>query len=208
MTDNRGAHPDLSSLIASRICHDLISPLGAIGNGVELLGLDGQIPSAELSLITESVTNASARIRFFRLAFGAAQAEQQAMAAELAPVLADLSKGGRIAYSWTTTGPVARIEAKLAFLSILCLETAMPYGGAIAASRQGHDWQITASGRNLRFDPVLWDPLRRAGALLDAPLPGDLRPAHVQFAILPAELQRDNRRLALDLRDTGAALRF
>jgi histidine phosphotransferase ChpT len=64
--------PDLAALIGSRICHDLISPIGAIGNGVELLLMEASGKGPELSLISESVAAANARIRFFRVAFGAA----------------------------------------------------------------------------------------------------------------------------------------
>jgi histidine phosphotransferase ChpT len=67
---------DLTSLIGSRICHDLISPLGAIGNGVELLAMSGTAPGPEMDLISQSVENANARIRFFRVAFGAARGGQ------------------------------------------------------------------------------------------------------------------------------------
>ena len=61
---------ELNDLIGSRICHDLISPLGAIGNGVELLTMSGMTEVPEMTLISESVENANARIRFFRIAFG------------------------------------------------------------------------------------------------------------------------------------------
>ncbi len=66
---------DLVALIGSRICHDLISPIGAIGNGIELIGLSGAGAGPEMALISESVTNAQARIRFYyRVAFGAGKA--------------------------------------------------------------------------------------------------------------------------------------
>ena len=63
---------EIAALIASRICHDLISPIGAIGNGMELMALSsGQEQSSpELDLISQSVENANARIRFFRIAYG------------------------------------------------------------------------------------------------------------------------------------------
>ena len=60
--------PDLAALVGSRICHDLISPIGAIGNGVELLALTDGDTGAEMELISESVQNASARIRYLRIA--------------------------------------------------------------------------------------------------------------------------------------------
>jgi histidine phosphotransferase ChpT len=68
---------DLAALIGSRICHDLISPIGAIGNGVELLMLDGAGHGPEMALIAQSVTHANARIRFFRVAYGIASTDQR-----------------------------------------------------------------------------------------------------------------------------------
>ena len=59
---------NLAALIGSRICHDLISPIGAINNGLELLGMTGSSEGPELQLITDSVGSATARIRFFRIA--------------------------------------------------------------------------------------------------------------------------------------------
>ena len=58
----------LAATLASRICHDLTSPLGAIANGLELLTLSDAQRTPELDLIAESVESANARLRFFRLA--------------------------------------------------------------------------------------------------------------------------------------------
>ena len=87
---------DISALLGSRICHDLISPLGAISNGVELLEMSGAQMGPELQLISESVENANARIRFFRVAFGIASPDQTIGAPELRGILDDLGKGSRM----------------------------------------------------------------------------------------------------------------
>ena len=58
----------LATLIGSRICHDLISPIGAINNGLELLELTGGAQGPEMDLISNSVEHAEARIKFFRIA--------------------------------------------------------------------------------------------------------------------------------------------
>ena len=55
---------NLSALVGSRICHDLICPIHAIGNGVELLIMEGHPQSPEISLISKSVTNANTLIQF------------------------------------------------------------------------------------------------------------------------------------------------
>src|SRR5436305_14671447 len=65
---------DLASLLCSRVCHDLISPVGAVVNGIEVLedDADEQNKIFALDLIRKSATTASARLQFCRIAFGAA----------------------------------------------------------------------------------------------------------------------------------------
>ncbi len=111
--------PDLAALIGSRICHDLISPIGAIGNGVELLMMDGAAKTPELALIAESVANANARIRFFRVAFGAAGGDQRIAKGEVAGIIADMTRrtvAGRVGEPCRSVA--ARGEAGLPALSM------------------------------------------------------------------------------------------
>src|ERR687883_500062 len=65
---------ELAALLCSRVCHDLISPVGAIVNGLEVLDDDPKPEDREfaLDLIRKSAKTASARLQFCRLAFGAA----------------------------------------------------------------------------------------------------------------------------------------
>src|SRR5947199_5628238 len=65
---------DLAALLCSRVCHDLISPVGAVVNGLEVLEDDNdeQTKTFALELIKKSAQQASARLQFCRLAFGAA----------------------------------------------------------------------------------------------------------------------------------------
>ena len=68
MTDSR----DLTSILVSRICHDLVSPVGAIVNGVDLVReIGGGDIEAELAMISQSSNRASALLQFYRIAFGA-----------------------------------------------------------------------------------------------------------------------------------------
>ena len=62
--------PDLAALLCSRVCHDIISPVGAINNGLELLD-EGGADADAMDLIRTSALNASVRLKFARLAFGA-----------------------------------------------------------------------------------------------------------------------------------------
>ena len=65
---------DLAALVSSRICHDIISPVGAIANGLELMDeeTDQDMREQAMDLIRKSATQASAKLQFARLAFGAA----------------------------------------------------------------------------------------------------------------------------------------
>jgi histidine phosphotransferase ChpT len=194
--DNESPHmidkPDLAALLGSRICHDLISPIGAIGNGVELLMMGGATQGPEMALIADSVANASARIRFFRVAFGIASIDQRMARTEIAGVLADLTRGGRVTIDWAGPPDVARREAKLLFLLIMCMESALPFGGRIAVAHDDR-WVMTATSPKLKIDTTLWNVL-----LHPADAQG-LGPAQVHFALVPEELRRQERRMTTEL---------
>jgi len=193
---------DYSALVGSRICHDLISPIGAISNGVELLGMTEGDTSAEMSLISESVDNANARIRFFRIAFGGAKADQLVNRAEVLSVLAAAAKGGRHTYYWQVEQDNQRRNVRIAFLLLLCMESALPTGGDITVSKDGDVWQITAQGNKLKYDADLWDGMMGQGA------PIEHTAAQVQFALLPEIIAESGRELDVTHDDTKIVARF
>ena len=65
---------DFAALLCSRLCHDLVSPVGAINNGLEILEeeKDASMREAVVDLITKSTQQTANKLQFFRLAFGAA----------------------------------------------------------------------------------------------------------------------------------------
>lgn len=188
--------PDLTALIGSRICHDLISPIGAIGNGVELLMMEGASKGPEIALISESVANANARIRFFRVAFGAATAEQRISGSEVWSILSDITRGGRITIEWRAPADLDRREVKLAFLALQCLETAMPWGGRIAVDRGENRWTLTGRATRMRIEADLWEVLAQPSAAQN------ILPAQVHFLLLADDCARWGRRLTTELRET------
>ncbi len=200
LADDTGG--DIAALLGSRICHDLISPLGAIGNGVELLTMSGADLGPELQLIAESVQAASARIRFFRVAFGAAGPGQRLGRAEVLATLTDLGRGGRIAYDWQVAGDPPRDLVKLAFLALLCLESAMIRGGQLTVTESGGDWRIIAMGERLKQDDSLWSRLR--GRPDDSRLPA----AQVQFALIDHAARRAGRTLRIGMGDGTITIGF
>jgi histidine phosphotransferase ChpT len=196
---------ELTALLGSRICHDLISPLGAIGNGVELLAMSGAVAGPEMSLISESIDNASARIRFFRVAFGAAGADHRIGREEVLSVLGALSAGGRLAYAWTTPADLSRREVKLAFLVLMCVEAAMPWGGRVTVTLppDGGPWAIIGEAPRLRFDPPKWAILAAGDAA-----PGEVSASDVQFLLAPLAAEELGRPLQLTFAETEIAVRF
>ena len=171
---------ELGALISSRICHDLISPIGAIGNGLELMGLAQVDPTGpEMALVTESCNAAQARIRFFRVAFGSGLSEQPISSAEARAILSDFAQGGRQHPRWDVEADLPRTELQLALLAYLCFETAMPHGGEVHITRQDGSWRLEARDVRLSVNPDLWS------GLTGTPNHGTLAPAHVQFALLP-----------------------
>lgn len=193
---------DLAALLGSRICHDLISPIGAIGNGLELLMMEAGGHGPEMALISESVGHANARIRFFRVAFGAAQGEQRLGRSEVASIISDMTRGGRLSIEWNSGPDLLRGEVKIAFLLLMCLESAMAYGGKITVAVDGGRWQIHGEAPKLRLEPALW------AVLADPTADPEITPAVVHFPLAAEEITRRQYRLSAELGQTTIKLSF
>lgn len=170
---------DIASLITSRICHDLISPVGAINNGLELLELSGGIPmhSQEMALVRESVANASGRIQFFRIAFGQAPQTGTIGPQEASSIIDQNFSDGRFNVKWTPMEDQARSEVKLVFLLVLCLRNAAPRGGTLKISKSSGHWRLELDASKFQYDRRLWDHIRG-----DA-LAADISSAEVHFEL-------------------------
>lgn len=173
---------DLAALVGSRICHDLVSPLGAIGNGIELLMLDRAAMRPEIGLIADSVASANARLRFLRVAFGVGGASQQLGGAEVARLLDDLHRNSRLTVTWQVDDDQSRPAVRRAFLGLMCLASALPLGGQIAVTAAADEWRLLAAGPRVTVDLPLWSLL--TDRLADYPLD----PTQVQFGLLRDDL--------------------
>jgi len=170
---------NLNALIASRICHDLINPLGAIGNGIELIEMAGAAAGPEMELVTGSVENATSKLKFLRLAFGAASADQVVGHREITSILAQVTQGSRLNYIWNVQGDAPRLEVRVALLAAMCVETALPLGGDIDIGHDAQGWSVQARHDRLNLDPALWVPLSKGSC------PPELSAAQVHFGLLP-----------------------
>ena len=116
-------HTTLANLVASRICHDLINPIGATHNGIELLALDPNVPKGlEFDLITASLNDAKARVEFCRLVFGAAAADMTVTSATFRSLMSNIFDQKRYGMTWGLPDTIDRALAKRLGLSMLCIE--------------------------------------------------------------------------------------
>ena len=174
---------NLGALIGARICHDLISPVGAIANGLELMELAGVPDGPEMALVVGSAAHANARLQFFRVAFGLSSDAQSLSEREMRGIVSDVYTA-RIACDWAVNGPLPRRMAQAAFLAILCGEQAAPFGGTLQVTGGEDGLRLSVIGERLDPKPAHWARLTRpeAGDLDDLPA------AQVQFALLPTVL--------------------
>ena len=131
---------ELAALVSSRICHDVINPVAAIANGLEMLGeeLDQATRDAAMDLIRKSVAQASAKLQFARLAFGSAGAEIDLREAE--KVTRNFVGGsGKHQVNWqgpSVTLPKDRVKLLLNLVALGV--AALPRGGTVNVEIGGH----------------------------------------------------------------------
>ena len=192
---------DDASLLASRICHDLISPLGAISNGLELLAMSGIGETPEMKLIEESVANANARVRFFRVALGASSGSHLMARGDILNLVKDTYDGGRIAARWDVSTDPSRTDVKLAFLAMMCCEIGLPQGGEVIVTDDRGSWTVQAYGPKIRVEPELW-------ARLKTPADTPVEAAKIQFPLLCEALRATDRVVEVGHSDSAISLRY
>jgi len=132
---------DLAALLSSRICHDVISPVGAIANGLEVLDEehDEKVRAYALDLIRKSTDQASAKLQFARLAFGAGGSANMEIglksAAEIASGILDDSKHQLKLQSALES--LQKDKVKLLLNLIAIAVTTLPRGGSITVTITG-----------------------------------------------------------------------
>jgi histidine phosphotransferase ChpT len=126
---------NLAASVSSRICHDLVSPVGAVVNGVDLVREMGAAEHSEaIGMIGQSADRASALLQLYRIAFGTAEAEAQGVGrGALADHAAVLFAPPRIVLEWQgREGPaLPRREARLVTLLLLCARSILGVRGSI-----------------------------------------------------------------------------
>ena len=149
---------DLAALLCSRVCHDVISPVGAIVNGLEVLEDedDASMRDVAIDLIKKSARSASARLQFCRLAFGAAGSVGASIdTGDADSVARGLLTTEKTTLNWTATRQLmAKNKVKLLLNLCLLANTTIPRGGVLTVDAIGEgdavELFVTARGPNAK----------------------------------------------------------
>jgi histidine phosphotransferase ChpT len=151
---------DLAALLCSRVCHDVISPVGAIANGLELIDdpeMDADTKETALEMVRSSARTASAKLKFCRIAFGAAGS---------AGAMIDMGEAGETAKAFVGDEKVKldwqaprenrpKQQVKLVLNMMLMAMAAIPRGGTVTVSVDGDAFTVRAAGDRAKVpEPV------------------------------------------------------
>jgi histidine phosphotransferase ChpT len=164
---------DLASLLCSRLCHDLMSPVGALNNGIELLAdeTDPDMREKCLELLADSASATAGKLKFFRLAFGAGGG----IADEIDTHEAEAALEGvfgpekRIELGWLIGGEkLPKGAVKLLLNLALLAGDALVRGGRLDVGAERRDGEIELAvrgeGPRILLDPVLRETLATGGS--------------------------------------------
>ncbi len=156
-------------LLASKICHDLISPVGAISNGVEILQeMGGESDDDITNLISFSSTQANAKLKTMRMAYGLGGADPSIKFEDVHTLFGEYIEGEkRLSQDWDPYSDLG-IEPRdgLCKMLLCCMKFAiegLPRGGVISVSKDEDGViLISASGENAHFRPNFVDALHHS----------------------------------------------
>ncbi|MEO7277521.1 MAG: histidine phosphotransferase family protein [Sphingomicrobium sp.] len=169
---------DLASLLCSRLCHDLMSPVGALNNGIELLADENDPDMREkcLELLADSARASANKLKFFRLAFGAAGGFGEAIDTHEARAVLEGLFGAerRIDLGWAVADDkLPKGAVKLLLNLALLAGDALVRGGRLDVGAESRDGEleiaIRAEGPRILLDPVLRETLATGGGVTVEP---------------------------------------
>ena len=151
MTEPRLTDLDLAALLCSRVCHDIISPVGAIANGLELFDdpeMDDETKETAMEMVRSSAKTASAKLKFCRIAFGAAGSAGASI---------DMGEAGEMAKGFMGSEKVRldwlapkenrpKQQVKLLLNMLLMAMAGVPRGGLITVEADGEVFTARAQG--------------------------------------------------------------
>ena len=177
---------DLASLLCSRLCHDMLSPVGAFNNGIELIAeeKDPEMRKRCFELLEQSAKISADKLKFFRLAFGAAGGYGDMVPVEEPRAVIDALAGnnGRITVSWSISAdslpkPAVKTLLNLALIAI----EALVRGGTLDIGAELRDGTseivVRAAGSRIAFDESIGQALA-----------GEIDPSELSSRTAPAAM--------------------
>jgi histidine phosphotransferase ChpT len=171
----------LAELLCSRLCHDLVSPVGAVNNGIELMEEFGEGDGEAMKLIAGSGKQAARRLQFYRVAFGQAGTQLAQPLADVRELLDGIFEGGKLKVEWETAGAAPAIPGwgKLLCNLVSLASEALPRGGTLrvsaAAAGGGARLSVAASGQGCKLSDEVRQALA-AGARVEELSPRGVQP--------------------------------
>jgi histidine phosphotransferase ChpT len=157
---------EFSALMVSRVCHDLVGPLGAVVNGLEVLEdeRDARMREDALKLVSSSANQALARIQFMRIAFGAAgSAGAELDLQEVGRLITGLLEGGKTRLEWNVPPAYwGKNWARLLMNATLLAADCLPRGGVVRVDATDNPpaFKIHASGTHIRVSDEVAKSIR------------------------------------------------
>lgn len=159
---------DFASLLCSRLCHDLLSPVGAMNNGLELLAdeHDPEMRQRCMDLLAESAKSAADKLKFFRLAFGAAGGFGSEVDPKEARLVIEplVTSSGRTSLEWAVpAGMMPKRAVKILLNLVFLANDALVRGGTLFVGAEARDGEqeivIRAGGPKIVMDGSIRDAL-------------------------------------------------
>ncbi|KZB54029.1 hypothetical protein TH44_19515 [Thalassospira xiamenensis] len=152
MEQDRAVELILIELISSRICHDLVGPVGAVNAGAELMGEAGVADDEALALMRKSGLEAARRLQLFRLAFGRAGNSVDTKSMRDA-VAQSFEAEGKVTLLWDQTG-IDPAHGRLVLNMVMLAREALPFGGHVVVTcESGGRISVNATGKRAAFRP-------------------------------------------------------
>jgi histidine phosphotransferase ChpT len=195
---------DLAALLCSRVCHDVISPVGAVANGLEVLEDEDDEAMREiaLDLVRKSARQASAKLQFCRLAYGASGSQGVSIdLGEAGDVAAMFVGEEKVKLDWRAPRESRpKLEVKLVLNMMLVAMGTIPRGGVVEVSADAASITARSRGENARIADKL-------AQVLDGSLAADEMDARlVQPYYMKRLADEAGFGLVVELTDDGAAI--
>lgn len=149
----------LIELISSRICHDLVGPVGAVNAGAELMGDDGVSDDEALALMRKSGLEAARRLQLFRLAFGRAGSSADTLAMREAAKQTYAAEG-KVSLDWPDL-PIDPSHGRIVLNMVMLAREALPFGGTLSVMRDSGKVTVLGEGKRAALRPEIMNVLEK-----------------------------------------------